>query len=306
MRILVVGAGAVGGYFGGRLLEKGEDVTFLVREKRKQQLQQTGLVIKSVQGDVTLNVQTLVSGEESDPFDLVILAVKEYHLDQALHSVHPYIGSNTTILPLLNGISHLEKIKAAFPQGHLLGGLCFIEATLNKEGHIEHYIQRHDIIYGELDGQVSERIKQIKKCFSEANMNAYVSKQIIKRMWHKYIFISTLSGITSLMRSSIGPILSVSHGKETVQRLIDEIVSIAQSQEPSINPNIAGEIMQTLESAPPSMTSSMHRDLEKGLPIETDHFHGTLLKMAPDHFDLPLLKTIYSTLSLYQQAKKNE
>ncbi|SFI67590.1 ketopantoate reductase family protein [Thermoflavimicrobium dichotomicum] len=303
MRVLVVGAGGVGGYFGGRLVQKGVDVTFLVRPRRKQQLDQEGLIIHSVHGNASLRVKTLQAGDKSDPFDLILLSVKAYHLDEALHSLHPYVSKNTTILPLLNGISHLDKLKQMFGEPFVLGGLCFIESTLNQNGHIEHYSPQHDLVYGELDGEYSDRIKKIEQLFAGANLNAYASRHIIKRMWHKYIFISAMSGITSLTRSSLGPILTSPYGKEVLERLLHEIIAIAKTQEPSIDPDIDLQIMKTVTEISPTFKSSMQRDLEKGLPIETDHLHGTLLRLAPENLDAPLLKTVYSTLMIYEQSR---
>lgn len=302
MRVLVVGAGAVGGYFGGRLVEKGANVTFLVRQRRKEELEEKGLIIRSVHGDAELHVQTLTPGEKSSPFDLIILSVKAYHLENALASIQPYIGDETTILPLLNGIGHLDLIKKAFGNEKLIGGLCFIETTLNRSGEIEQYSSIHDVVFGELNGERTDRIEKIERLFAGSNMGARSSRHILTDMWKKYVFISAMSGMTSLMRSPIGPILSSPHGKETYGRLLEEIVSIARMQEPSLPANLAEVVIQQMEQLAPTMKSSMLRDMEKGLPIETEHLHGTLLQLAPAGTDLPLLKTIYGALSIYQQT----
>ncbi len=300
MRVLVVGAGAVGGYFGGRLAERGKDVTFLVRERRRQQLKHEGLVIKSVHGDAALQVKTLLPGHPDDPYDLILLSVKAYHLDQALDSMSPYVGEHTTILPLLNGISHIGELGKQFGKEKVLGGLCFIESTLNRQGHIEQYSHAHEIVYGELSGEDTDRICRIGELFSGANMIARPSGQINLEMWKKYIFISALSGMTSIMRSSIGPILSSPYGRETYLRLLREIVAIARTEEPLIKEDTADRIFSIVEKLPPTMKSSLFRDMEKGLPIEADHLHGTLIRLAPRGMDLPILKMIYSTLKVYQ------
>lgn len=303
MRVLVVGAGAVGGYFGGRLAEKGEDVTFLVRERRKHQLERDGLVIKSVHGDATLHVKTLLPGQPDDPYDLILLSVKAYHLDQALDSLNPYVGEHSAILPLLNGISHIEALGERFGDEKVLGGLCFIESTLNGQGHIEQYNPVHEIVFGELNGETTHRIRRIEELFAGANMNARSSGKIKLEMWKKYIFISAMSGMTSIMRSSIGPILSSPYGRETYLRLLREIVGIARTQEPLIKEDLADRILSNMENLPPTMKSSLLRDMEKGLPIETDHLHGTLIRLAPQGTDLPILKMIYSTLKIYQDQR---
>lgn len=301
MRVLVVGAGATGGYFGGRLLEKGEDITFLVRPKRKAQLDQDGLVIHSIHGDLTLPVKTIIQGQPADPFDLVILATKAYHLEETLSNLDPYVGENTTILPLLNGIRHFEILKQRYDTGKIMGGLCFIESTLTSSGHINQYSKGHNFIFGEFDGHSIHRSEAINQLFSGAKFTFSHSKSINLEIWKKYIFISTMSGMTSLVRGSIGTLWNTPNGEEIYKRLLKEIISIAHSQEPSIQPEeVYLSSLQLAQKLPHSMKSSMSRDIEKGFPIETEHFHGHLLKIKPKHLDTPVLETIYTALSAYQ------
>jgi 2-dehydropantoate 2-reductase len=303
MRVLFVGAGAVGGYFGGRLAEKKADVTFLVRKKRKQQLDTKGLVIHSVKGDTHLSVQSIVAGESTKPFDLIVLTTKAYHLNEVLPSIHPYVGENTTILPLLNGIAHFDILKQNFGADRVIGGLCFIESTLNSLGEVEHYSPNHRIIYGEFDGQKSNRIGAIEALFQDANLSAISSDNINNEIWKKYIFISAMAGMTCLTRSSMGPILESPHGIENYERLLHEICTIAKSQEPTLDNDVWEKTMERVRTLGGAMKSSMLRDMEKGHPIETDHFHGTLLRLAPKDLEVPMLKTIYSTLSIYQSTQ---
>lgn len=305
MRVLVVGAGAMGGYFGGRLAEKGEDVTFLVRPGRQQQLKETGLVIKSVHGDFRSPVNTITSGDPCEPFDLVLLAVKAYHLDGAVPSIKPYIHEQTMILPLLNGIRHMETLWQHFPEKNVLGGLGFIETTLNQRGEIEQYSAIHDIVFGEWDETETSRIKQVEKLFQGAKMGARSSRKIQLEMWKKYLFISAMSGMTCLMRSSIGPILSSPYGRETYQAFLDELYSVAVLREPRLSSDLPEKILANTARLEPTMKSSMLRDMEKGLPIETDHFHGTLIEWAQKGQKLPILKAVYSALSIYQEQQKN-
>jgi 2-dehydropantoate 2-reductase len=303
MRVLVVGAGAVGGYFGGRLAQKGADVTFLVRKHRQAQLQSDGLVIHSVQGDTQVPVKTIVAGDTSDPYDLVILTTKAYHLNEVLPTITPYIGENSTILPLLNGIAHFDMLKEYYGEERILGGLCFIESTLNAKVEIEHYSTHHRVVFGEFNDLKSDRIKQIEDLFSGANLDAVASENIKNDIWKKYIFISAMAGMTCLMRSSIGPILQSPNGPELYERLLHEICAIGKYQEKSLDADVWEQTMGRVKTLPDPMKSSMLRDMEKGLPIETDHFHGTLLRLAPDDLDTPILQTIYSTLSIYQASQ---
>jgi 2-dehydropantoate 2-reductase len=303
MRILILGAGAVGGYFGGRLVEKGEDVTFLVRPKRKQQLNENGLVTHSTHGDFSAPVQTLSPGDHAEPFDLIILGVKAYHLEQALPSLTPYVGENTAILPLLNGITHLQVLKETFGEEKVLGGLCFIETTLNEKGEIEQYSSAHDLVFGELDGTDSPRVKRILSHLSGTRAKVRTSDHILREMWNKYIFISTFSGITSLMKSSIGPILDAPYGKEVTRRLLSEIVTIAKTQQSDLDEKIEEKVFAILQQIEPTMKSSMLRDTEKGHAVEADHLQGSLIQMAPEGMDLPMLKTVYNALKVYERNR---
>ncbi len=161
MRILVVGAGAVGGYFGGRLAAAGQDVTFLVRAGRAERLQRDGLVINSARGDLTLrDVKTILAGVGAEPFDLVLLSCKAYSLDDAIDSFAPLVGESTLILPLLNGMRHVDVLKEKFGASRVLGGQCVIAATLNAAQHIVHLNDMHAITFGELAGGTSERMSR--------------------------------------------------------------------------------------------------------------------------------------------------
>lgn len=305
MRILMVGAGGVGGYFGGRLVEKGADVTFLVRRRRKEQLREKGLVIHSVHGDFSSPVRTITAGEEATSFDLIILSVKAYHLEAAIRDIRPYVGDSTAILPLLNGMSHMDRLESVFGRGMILGGLCQIETTLNDRGEVEQYSPFHNIVFGELDGTITDRVRRLENLFSGAKMTAQTSKEILVEMWHKYVFIAAFSGMTSMMRSSIGPIMEVPWGKETYRRLAEEIAAVARFHEPSLAPEIGEWAFSLAAALDASMKSSMLRDVERGGPTETDHLHGWLIQTAPEEMDLPLLKAVYASIKAYEAGRNH-
>ncbi|MFS8513446.1 MAG: ketopantoate reductase family protein [Planifilum fulgidum] len=306
MRVLIVGAGGVGGYFGGRLVEKGADVTFLVRQRRKEQLREKGLVIHSVHGDFSSPVQAITAGEKAAPFDLIILSVKAYHLEEAIRDIRPYVADSTAILPLLNGMSHLDRLESAFGRGKILGGLCQIETTLNDRGEVEQYSSFHNIVFGELDGSISDRVKRIEKLFSGARMTAQASREIRVEMWHKYVFIAAFSGMTSMMRSSIGPIMEAPWGRETYRRLAEEIAAVARFHEPSLTPEIGEKAFAIAAALEAPMKSSMLRDVERGGPTETDHLHGWLIQTAPEDLDLPLLKAVYASIKAYEAGREQK
>jgi 2-dehydropantoate 2-reductase len=305
MRFLIVGAGAIGGYFGGRLTRKGEDVTFLVRPQKRRQLQETGLVVKSVHEDFQTPVKTITSGDKSDPFDVIVLTVKAYHLPQAIQDTAPYADENTIILPLLNGYDHFAKLQESFGKRNVLGGLCFIETTLDQEGTVIHTSSRHDIVFGEWEGGTSSRTEALLKHLDNAGFTAVLSENIQRDIWQKYIFIASMSGITTLMGAPVGPILAIPSARATYERLLHEIVSIARNAGAPVDEETEDRTMKIMESLSFDMKSSAQRDMEKGLPVEADHLHGSLLALAkPEEEFYPLLTAVYSRLKMYEKTRQ--
>ncbi|MED4990294.1 2-dehydropantoate 2-reductase [Parageobacillus toebii] len=301
MRILVVGAGAVGGYFGGRLLEKGVDVTFLVRKRRKKQLQEKGLVIHSVHGDAVLSPKLLVTGEQAEPFDVVIFSNKAYHLPEAIRDVKPYVGEKTMILPLLNGMAHMEILWNEFGKENVLGGLCFIETTLNEHGEIAQTSASHDVRFGEWSGKRTERVLALEQLFSGCNARFRLSEHIATDMWNKYLFIATMSGVTTLFRAPIGPIRSGKYGQEIIFGLLKEIAAVMRAHGAPIADDIEEKQLAQLNRIEATMKSSMQRDMEKGQLIEADHLQGYLLSLAEQYeIETPLLKLAYHNLKIYE------
>lgn len=302
MRILVVGAGAVGGYFGGRLIEKGEDVTFLVREKKQLQLKKKGLVIHSVKGDFHCRPKTIVATDNPTPFDVVLISTKAYQLKEALAAVEPFVSDYTVIIPLLNGVEHMEEMRAYFSPDQIFGGLCFIESTLNESGEIVQTSQVDDLVYGEWNGEKTERARQIEDVFSGTKSTFTLSENIQQDMWHKYLFITTLSGITSLMRAPIGPIRDTFEGRTYIQQLFEEIRIAMNAHSAPIADGIVEKQMEIINNQGPAMKSSMLRDIEKGSFVEADHLQGYLLLIAERYgIETPLLRLIYQHLKVYEK-----
>ncbi|MFC0270787.1 ketopantoate reductase family protein [Metabacillus herbersteinensis] len=302
MRILIVGAGAVGGYFGGRLLEKGVDVTYLVREKRKQLLSETGLQIESVHGDLTLEPKTITSETSGEPFDLILVGMKSYHFEQAIQDIKPYVGPETMIIPLLNGIQHLDRLIETFSEKKVLGGLCFIESTVGSEGKIIQTSPVHELVYGELSGEKTERISKVEQLLSGTKASIRRSDKILTDMWHKYMFITGLSGVTTLFRSPIGPIRDTDGGREVIRQLFYEIGQIMRAEGAPIRDGVEESQIKKISEMSPSMKSSMQRDMEKGDAVEGDHLQGYLLQLAEKHsINAPTLEMVYSNLKVYEQ-----
>ncbi|MBT2687650.1 ketopantoate reductase family protein [Bacillus sp. ISL-47] len=303
MRILTVGAGAIGGYFGGRLLEKGEDVTFLVREKRKQQLEQDGLSVESIHGNMKIaNPKTITAGEKAEDFDVILLSTKAYHLQGAIEDIRTYVSEKTVILPLLNGIAHMDALTAAFGEEKVLGGLCFIETTLDENGKVIQTSPIHDFIFGERSGEKTERILKLQEAFSGTKANFRLSEKIEQEMWHKYLFISTLSGVTSLFRSPIGPIREQEFGLATIKEVLKEASAVMRSMGAPLAEGIEEAQVQKVNEIGYEMKSSLQRDMEKQQGIEADHFFGYLLENAKElGLETPVIAAVYSNLKVYEK-----
>jgi 2-dehydropantoate 2-reductase len=278
MQVLVVGAGAIGGYFGGRLLQAGRDVTFLVRPRRAAQLTQAGLVIRSMLGDVDLPAPPTVTADTlREPFDIVLLSCKAYDLDDAMTSFAPAVGPETAILPLLNGMRHLDALEARFGGDHVLGGQCLISAALDPDSRILHLNDAHTLSFGERDGSHSARVEAIASFLSGARFEACLSAAILQEMWEKWVFIAAAAGITCLMRAAIGDIVAAG-AAELATGLFDECVAIAAAEGFPPRPEFLERTRPMFTMAGSPLTASMLRDIERGALIEADHILGDLLR----------------------------
>ena len=302
MRTLVVGAGATGGYFGGRLLEAKRDVTFLVRPRRSGELAQGGLQIRSRLGDVSIQAPATILAEGIDsPFDLVLLSSKAYDLEGAIDSFTPAVGPGTAILPLLNGIGHLDVLGDRFGPERVLGGQCLIAATLNEKREIVHLNELAALTFGEQDGGRSDRVQAIEKLFQGVRFDSRASTTILLDMWEKWVFLATLAGGTCLMRAPVGDIVSAPGGSDLILRLLEECRAIADAEGYAPREGFLERTRATLTGAGSSLTASMLRDVENRAPTEADHVIGDLLQRGRRQgIGLILLPIVYANLKAYE------
>lgn len=308
MRILFLGAGAVGGYFGGRLLEAGRDITFLVRPGRAAELARDGLVIESSYGDVTLpNPATVQADSLSETFDVVVLSSKAYDLAGSIDTFAPAVGPETMILPLLNGMNHLDVLSKRFGRERVLGGECKIAATLNEERAVVHLNQAHSISFGELDGGISKRVRALAAVMTDAGFDAKPSDAILQEMWEKWVFLATLAGSTCLMRGSVGDILTAPSGDDFILSLFEECRAIAEAEGFAPRPAFLAWSRPQLTAPGSKFTASMLRDLEGGARIEADHVVGDLLRRRdaadPELSGMSLLQIAYIHLKTYEARR---
>jgi 2-dehydropantoate 2-reductase len=305
MRILVVGAGAIGGYFGGRLLAAGRDVTFLVRPKRASELAGAGLVIKSPVGDVTLkNPPTVQADGLSEKFDVVLLSCKAFDLADAIKSVAPAVGHNTSIIPLLNGMLHLAVLDQRFGPERVLGGLCAIAVTLNEAREVVQLAPMQSLNFGERDGKMSDRVRAIAEAMTSGNFGGVASEHILHDMWEKWVFLASLAAATCLMRTSVGNILAVAGGKDFLLGVLDECSAVATAEGYPPGGPYFQRTRGLLTAEGSAMTASMFRDLRAGLPVEADHVIGDLVARADAaKIPVPKLRIAYIHLKAYEKQR---
>ena len=280
MRILVIGAGALGGYFGGNLVRAGRDVTFMVRQRRAEQLARDGLRIVSPHGDFAVPAKTVLAGAIHEPFDLVLVGVKSYSLDEAMDQFAAAVGPGTMILPVLNGIGHLDRLVARFGASCVMGGMANISAGVDAEGRVVQFLPLHDFVYGELAGGPSDRTHALEACFDGAGFNARASDVVMQDMWEKFVQLGLGAGITCLMRASIGDILEAPGGREAMFGIFDECCAVATASGFKPRPAFVEFDTRLITTVGSPLKWSMLRDIERGSTTEGEHILGDMVARA--------------------------
>ncbi len=300
MRILVVGAGAIGGYFGGRLLQAGRDVTFLVRQQRAAQLHQAGLSIRSRTEEIDIpDPPTVLASGLHAPFELVLLSCKSYDLPQVIEDIRPAIGSGSKLLPLLNGMRHLDVLEAAFGAPAVLGGRCFISSALDAQGRILHLDENRTVSFGERRGARSEALDGLLAALSGAGFEVQLSGSILQEMWDKWVFIAAAAGITCLMRAPLGDILQAG-GAALPLGVLDECLQIAAAAGMPIATTVQEQARRFLTTPDSRFTASMLRDIESGRRTEVEHILGDLIVRRRGGTAGPLLDLAYAQVKAYE------
>ena len=305
MRILVLGAGGTGGYFGGRLMEAGADVTFLVRERRAAQLAEQGLRIESPCGNAELQVKSLTADRIDGPYELILLSCKAYHLTQALEDIAPAVGEETLILPLLNGMAHLERLIERFGAPQVLGGLCHLAVTLTGEGLVKHMSKLHRVTFGPLEDSQAARCAEIEALFAGAGFDSKRSDRIRTDLWKKRVLLATLAGMTCLMRSSMDAVAATDRGTAYTRAMLEECVAIAEAEGFALGEKFLEETYGFLTHKSAVQTSSMLRDIQSNAEVEADHILGDLVARGDRAgIDTPMLDIAYCHLQAYVAARR--
>ncbi len=304
MRILVVGAGATGGYFGARLTQAGRDVTFLVRERRFQQLQQTGMLLKTPGGTERIEPQLARAGELQGPFDLILLTVKSFGLEQAMDDIAPAVGADTLIMPILNGMRHIDALRARFGD-KVIGGLCKINATLGENGEVVQMTPLHQLYYGALNGNNDPRLQRVDEALNVSQFDAVFTDNILSELWEKWLLLSTLGAVCCITRGDTQQLLQSQGGETLLQTVFGEVLAVLSADGYQPRPAVTAKIFETLNNPKVAMTSSMYRDLIQGYEIEADQVIGDLLvRGARSGMVTPLLNAVYVNLQVYVQQRQ--
>ena len=305
MRFLVLGAGAIGGYFGGKLHKAGADVTFLVRPKRAAQLADRGLVLKTQTEEINAPVKTVVAGKIDRPYDVIVVCCKAYDLAEAMLAIAPAVGPGTAVLPFLNGIKHVSMLSEQFGPEPVLGGLTAVNAVLAPNGDVVQSPVKIDMTaFGELSGASSARCAAIHRAFAAAGLSATVSADVTASMWAKFFGFACIASLATLTRSRAGVVATSAAGPSLVAATIEECgrVAAAEGYPP---PKEVADIVRGLYAQRDSRYGpSMLVDMEEGRPTEGEHTIGDLVERAMRHgLPVPLLTAVRCSLQAYEISR---
>jgi 2-dehydropantoate 2-reductase len=298
MKIAILGTGAVGGYFGGRLAQGGEEVVFIARGKHLQALQTNGLRVDSINGDFTVQpVQATDNPAEVGIVDVVIVGVKAWQVPEAAEAMRPMVGPQTFVLPLQNGVDAPSQLAAVLGAEHVLGGLCGLMCFVVGPGHIQHAGIDPFVNFGELDNRASDRTERLRQAFAQANVNAKISPDIHVAMWRKFLFIVSVSGMGSITRSPMGVFRKLPETRKMLEQVLQEVFQVARARNVNLPDDAMSAALAFIDGLPDSGTASMQRDIMEGRPSELEAQNGAVVRMGQEvGVDTPLNAIIYHSL----------
>jgi 2-dehydropantoate 2-reductase len=299
MRIAIFGSGGVGGYFGGRLAQAGEDVIFIARGEHLKAIHQNGLQVDSIAGDfVTHPAQATDIPAEVGVVDAVLVTVKAWQVSEAAEAMKPMVGPNTMVIPLENGVDAPDQLAAVLGAEHVLGGLCRVSALIAGPGHIKHVAIPPRIAFGELDGRMSERVERLRQVFERCQgVTVAVPADIRVALWEKFLFIAAISGVGAVTRQPAGVIRSVAETRDMLLQAMEEVAAVAEARGITLSPGIIQKTMSFIDNMPPATMASMQRDIIEGRPSELEAQNGAVVRLAKEvDVEVPTHAFIYASL----------
>ena len=307
MKILIVGTGGVGGYFGGRLAQAGHDVTFIARGAHKEAMEKDGLKVKSINGDFSVTKVNVTEkiGEAEEP-DLIIISVKAWQVKDIARQLTSVIGQNTMVLPLQNGVLASDELKEFLPQKNVLSGLCRIISKIEGPGKINHLAVDPTIVFGECNNSKTDRVYALEKVFNESGFKGRVAKDIQADLWKKFISIC-VSAWLAVTRSTYGEVREKPETRKVMRDLFDEVALLAHKKGVNIDSDFVDKTMAFIDTFPPESTSSLTRDVWEGKPSELEYQNGSVVKLA-DEIGLEVLvnRFIYYSLLLMEKRARRK
>lgn len=298
MRIAVFGTGGVGGYFGGRLAEAGEDVIFIARGDHLRAIKEKGLKVDSRNGDFVI-YPAAATDTVSDVgvVDLVLVGVKAWQVPEAARAMKPLVGANTTVLPLQNGVDAASQLVDTLGPESVIGGLCRIVSFVVEPGHIRHAGAMPSVIIGELDNRQSQRIATIEELFKRAGVEITIAKDIQVALWTKFLFIASFSGMGAIANAPAGILRTNPQWRTQMLQAMQEIYALAHARGINLPPDSVDKVMAFVDALQDDATSSMQRDIAAGKPSELDAQNGAVVRMAHEAgIEVPTHALIYNTL----------
>lgn len=302
MKILVLGAGAVGGYFGGMMRAAGLNTSFVVRGPRAAQLREHGLAVISPDSEMQINdIPVHVAGEALPDADIILMAIKATGLAGAISSLNGAVGKDTLIVPLLNGLRHIEMLTDAFCDKRIAGGLCYIQASLDDNGAVRRHGPHQRIVVGARRPSQEERLKAFVDYVAPADFETVCSANVEQAMWDKVVFLAALAGMTSIARGAVGDIIATPYGEETTRAMLGECLSVAEAEGFALSPAAIENAQNLLLDPASRLSSSMLGDIRAGKPTEGDHILGDLINRSEKNkVATPLLKAAHVTVLVHE------
>jgi len=303
MRIVVMGSGGTGGYFGAKLARAGEDVTFVARGAHLTALRSNGLRIKSaVEGEWTVRAPAVERLDGLPPADLVLFCVKSFDTEEAAALIRPVVGPESGVLSIQNGVDNEEKLGRALGAGHVLGGAVRVFATIEAPGVITHTFGGH-LTFGEMDGRLTERARAFLASCQKAGIPAELVTDVERALWDKYVFLTTHAGMTALTRCPAGVLRALPEVRELYRRIVTEIVTIGRAAGAPVDDSLLEQGMKFLDGVAPNAYSSLHHDLTQGKRLELDALHGHAVRLAERHaVAAPTVFAVYAALRPYRDG----
>lgn len=279
MKIVVYGMGGVGGYFGGKLTQTKNEVVFIARGKHLNAIQKEGLKVKSIKGDFIAKPELATNDiSKVGKADLILVCTKSWQVEDAAEVIKPLLHENTMVLPLQNGANNAEKLLKVLDKKHVLAGLCRIYSKVDAYGIVNHFAHEPEIVFGELDNKITDRIKEVDKIFKEAKFLSTIPDDIHVEVWTKFMFIATVSGIGGLTRVTIKEMADDTYINNVMRQTAIEIYNVAKAKDINLSEKIVDGIMNFIENQPAGTTASTQRDIMEGRPSELENFNGYIVR----------------------------